>query len=190
MAAYSQITVIGNLGGDPEVKTAGKSDICTFSVAVNKKRQGKDVTQWYRAVIFNEKLIDVADKYLRKGDPVMIAGDHSPSEWEDRDGKSRTTEEVLVFSLQLLGQASDGAGTARRDDRGGRSDRRDDRGRDDRAGRDDRRGGRNDRSDDRRTARDDRGGGRGRDRDDDDDKGSRGRRDDGKSQIDDDSIPF
>jgi single-strand DNA-binding protein len=185
MVAYAHITVAGNVGADPETRKAGRNDVCSFSVAVNRKVGGEDKTNWFRAVIWNERLIEVAEKYVKKGDPILIAGDINIAEWEGRDGKM-TTVEVNVFQLQLLGQREGAGGSDRRG-----SDRRDDRG----GGRDDRGRGRDD--DRRGGGRDDRRASNGRDRDDrgrDDDRrgGGRDERGGGRQQDDDlnDAIPF
>lgn len=175
MPSRAHIEVTGNVGGDPEIRKVTNGEVCNFSIAVNKRVQNEDVTLWFRAVIFYDKLIDVVEKYVKKGDPIQVAGEFVTSEWEDREGKNRTTLEILVRDLVLISTPAGGA-----DDRRGRSDSRgDERGR---GGRDDRGRGRedqrNDRGSDRRAGgRDDRGGrDNGRDRGGRDERG-RGDRD-------------
>src|SRR5215831_13176112 len=187
---------IGFVGGDPETRRTNNGEVINFSVGITDQFSGgrdRDrETTWFRCFTFNEKLIDVIDKYVRKGDPVGFTGKLSLREWEGDDGKTRSSLECMVFDVQLLTRASD-------DDRGG--DRRDGRQRDSRGGD---RG--SDRGGERGRDRDDRGRGgdrddRGRDtrsasggRDRDDDRGRDGGRGSSRStQADrdlDDEIPF
>jgi single-strand DNA-binding protein len=177
MAGMAYIQVIGNVGQDPETRQAGRSDVCSFTVAVNKPGGGRDrdeVTIWFRCNVWGregEGLMGVVDKYVQKGKQVAVHGDLAMNEWEDRDGNKRTTAEVTVRGLTLLG--------GRDDDGGGRS-----------RGRDDDRSYRGER--DRRSSRDDRRASNGRDRDDDDRRGGRGGgRGGSQSGRDlDDEIPF
>lgn len=212
MGSSASGTIIGNLGSDPETFRAGQGDVCNFSIAVNRRgKDNQDEVDWYRAVTFHDGTIKVAMDYLKKGDPVAVNGRLQLQKWEDRDGVERTTVEILISQLTLIGppgggdRGGGGGGRARDDARGGDRDR-------DRGGRDrdaDRgRGGRDDRGSDRdRGASSARGGGRGRDddrggrdrgRDDDRDRdrgaSSRGRDDDrgggGRRGDLDDEVPF
>ena len=157
MAGSAYIHVVGNVGADPEVREAGRSDICSFRIAVNTRGRDRDeVTTWYEANVWGTKgqgLLDVADQYVRKGMQISVHGDLTLRVWSDRDGKERTTPSINVRGL-VLGSGGDDRdrGRDRGGDRGGDRDRgrgredrdrgrergRDDRSRDDR-GRDDRR---------------------------------------------------
>ena len=93
--SYNEATVIGNLGRDPEVRTSqnGGSRIASFSVATsetwNDKATGerKDKTQWHRISVFNERLVDLVEKHLKKGSKVMIKGQIEST--GSSDGESR-----------------------------------------------------------------------------------------------------
>lgn len=201
MGSYAQITIVGNVGGDPEFRRTNNGELCTFSLAVNRKRGNEEFTDWYRCISFFDRQNEFIEKYVKKGSHIIIGGEPAHNKWEDNDGNERTTFEVRIERLQLDDPKPDGAGNGRDADRGARDRGRD---RDDRGragtGRDDRSGGRDDRSSARaggRDARDDQGRGRderGRGRDDrsrDDQAGGRGG---GKSKqynddID-DEIPF
>ena len=72
--SVNKVILVGNLGKDPEVRMSQEgSKIVTFSLATSEQwrdresQEKKERTEWHRVVIFNEKLADVADKYLRKG---------------------------------------------------------------------------------------------------------------------------
>jgi single-strand DNA-binding protein len=176
MAGSAFIHVIGNVGQDPETRQVGRSDVCSFSIAVNRPggRDRDDVTMWFRCNVWGregEGLMSVVDKYVQKGKQVAVGGDFTISEYEGRDGDKRTSNEIYVRAVTLLG--------SRDDDGGGRS-----------RGRDDDRSYRGER--DRRSSRDDRRASNGRDRDDDDRRGGRGGgRGGSQSGRDlDDEIPF
>lgn len=208
---YAVVSLTGHVGSDPELRKAGTADVIQFSLAVNRKRGREEFTDWYRCLSFQDGLIDVIEKYIKKGQRVSVSGELAQQKWEDRDRVEKTTMEVLIYKLDL-GDPPSGGG--RGDDRGGRDARGGDRGRDDRGSRDrgrDDRGGRDaprggGREDDRR-GRDDRGGrdaprggrdddrrGGGREDDRRDDRRSAAAADDrrpaGGTRVEDDEIPF
>jgi single-strand DNA-binding protein len=101
--SVNKVILVGNLGKDPEVRTmqsGGKS--VSFSVATsetwNDKASGdrKEKTQWHRVVIFNERLGEVAEKYLKKGAKVYIEGALESRKFTDKDGAEREITEVVL----------------------------------------------------------------------------------------------
>lgn len=119
MASVNKVILIGNLGRDPEIRTmqnGGK--VCNMTVATSEswkdKASGerKERTEWNRVVVFNERLSEVAEKYLRKGSRVYIEGALQTREWTDKDGAKRYTTEVVVQQfrgeLVLLDSKRDG----------------------------------------------------------------------------------
>ena len=101
--SVNKVILVGNLGKDPEARTmqsGGKS--VSFSVATsetwNDKASGdrKEKTQWHRVVIFNERLGEVAEKYLRKGAKVYIEGALESRKYTDKDGAEREITEVVL----------------------------------------------------------------------------------------------
>ncbi len=119
---------IGNLGRDPEVRTTQSgTTIVHLSLGVTDKWKSKDgerkeKTEWVRVVIFNEKLAEVAEKYLRKGSRVFIAGAMSTRKWTDKSGVEKYTTEIVLQSyrgeLVMLGEPQ-GATGQRGDDGNG-----------------------------------------------------------------------
>ena len=90
----------------------------------------KERTEWHRVVIFNEKLAEVAQKYVRKGSKVYVEGQLSTRKWTDQSGQERYTTEVVIprfgGALTMLdgrsgggGEAGAGAGAGMDDDMGG-----------------------------------------------------------------------
>ena len=101
--SVNKVILIGNLGRDPEVKSMqdGRS-LVNMSVATSetwRDRQSgerKERTEWHRVVIFNDKLAEVAQKFLRKGAKVYLEGQLTTRKWTDQSGQERYTTEVVV----------------------------------------------------------------------------------------------
>lgn len=101
--SVNKVILIGNLGKDPEVRNAQDgSKIVSFSVATSEtwkdKQSGerKDRTEWHRVVLFNDRLGDVAEKYLRKGSKVYIEGSLQTRKWTDSNNVERYSTEVVL----------------------------------------------------------------------------------------------
>lgn len=96
------VTLIGNLGKDPETKqlSTGQS-LTTFSLATTHKYKDQKHTEWHTVKIFG-KLADVASQYLNKGDKVAVVGRIHYNNWEDQEGARRSTTEILVTEMEML----------------------------------------------------------------------------------------
>lgn len=119
MSGVNRAIIVGNLGGDPEVRrTQDGRPIVSFSVATSDtwrdKATGerKENTQWHRIVIFSEPLCKVAEQYLKKGSKVYLEGKMQTRDWEHTDGSKRYVTEVVLqafhSNLQLLDRAGGG----------------------------------------------------------------------------------
>lgn len=104
----NRVTLIGNLGADPEVRnTTGGSSVTNIKVATSEtwkdKQTGerKEQTEWHRVVFFG-KLAEIAGEYLRKGSKVYIEGRLQTRKWQDRDGNDRYTTEIVANDMQML----------------------------------------------------------------------------------------
>ena len=151
--SVNKVILIGNLGRDPEVRhTQAGGLIVQLSVATSEnwrdKASGarKERTEWHRVVIFNERLAEVAQKYLKKGAKVYLEGQLQTRKWTDKDGAEKYTTEVVVprfnGTLTMLdgrsggggggdaggydGGMDDGGGSAPAPTRGGKGDLDDD----------------------------------------------------------------
>ena len=108
MASLNKMTIIGNLGADPEVRYLdGGTVVATFNVATTEKytsRNGEKVeqTEWFRVELWNEQA-KVAEKYLKKGNSVYVEGRLRTELWTDKEGKERTSLKVRANIMQLLG---------------------------------------------------------------------------------------
>ena len=113
MASVNKVTLIGNLGRDPETRyTADGSAITNFSIATTERWKDKasgemkEATEWHRITCFN-RLAEIAGEYLKKGSPVYVEGSLTTRKWTDKDGVERYTTEIKAQSMQFLGQRPD-----------------------------------------------------------------------------------
>jgi single-strand DNA-binding protein len=119
MAGLNKVMLIGNLGKDPEMKTLDNgAKIATFPLATSETYKDKEgnrqtKTEWHNLVLWRG-LADVAESYLHKGSQVYLEGRLSTRKWEDKEGNTRYTTEVIGDNLVLLNRANDQqqAGTA------------------------------------------------------------------------------
>ena len=121
--SVNKVILVGNLGRDPEVRFAQSgSKIVNMSVATSEswkdKTSGerKEKTEWHRVVIFNERLADVAEKYLKKGSKVYLEGALQTRKWTDKEGAEKYTTEVVIDrfrgELTMLDTKGGGGGYA------------------------------------------------------------------------------
>lgn len=123
MAALNEVSLIGNLGRDPEMRhTQNGTAVCNFSIATNesyKNKDGENVerVEWHRIVAW-QKLAEICDQYLHKGKQVYIRGRLQTRDWEDKDGAKRYTTEIVAQRMLMLGSKSDDSGGSRSADPG------------------------------------------------------------------------
>lgn len=110
-ASLNKVILIGNLGRDPETRTLESGTVmCRFSIATTetyKNKQGEKIshTEWHNIVLWRN-LAEVADKYLHKGDKVLIEGRMRSRSWEDKEsGQMRYITEILADQMQMMGTA-------------------------------------------------------------------------------------
>jgi len=103
MPNYQKTIVVGHMGKDPETRFMPNGDpVCNFSVAYTEKYSGKESTTWFNCVAF-KKTAEVAEQYLKKGNPVLVEGRIQEDEWTDKDGAKRRSWKLIVDRLQLMG---------------------------------------------------------------------------------------
>jgi single-strand DNA-binding protein len=101
--SVNKVILVGNLGRDPEVRTTQSGmKVVNLRVATseswNDKASGErqERTEWHSVVIMNDRLAEVAEKYLRKGSKVYLEGKLQTRKWTDQSGQDRYTTEVLL----------------------------------------------------------------------------------------------
>ena len=126
----NRATLIGRLGGDPEVKTLDSGGrVVSFSLATSEgwkdKATGerKERTQWHRVVIWNENVGKIVEKWLVKGAKCLVEGSIESREYKDRDGAKRNITEIVLRGFDskviLLSDKSSGKGGHETEQRSG-----------------------------------------------------------------------
>jgi single-strand DNA-binding protein len=110
---YQQITLVGNLGNDPEMRyTPSGVPVASFNLAVNKswvnqEGQRQDKTLWFRVTAWR-KQAETVSQYLTKGRQVLVIGEIEEARpWTDRDGNQRASLEVTAQTIKFLGGRGD-----------------------------------------------------------------------------------
>lgn len=120
--SVNKVILIGRLGRDPEVRTTNSDQkVVNLSVATEESWKDKNSgerqkkTEWHRVVIWNERLADVAEKYLAKGALVYLEGQLQTRKWTDKDGVEKYSTEVVLQrfrgELTMLGGKGGGEGS-------------------------------------------------------------------------------
>lgn len=101
--SVNKVILIGNLGKDPDVRsTSSGGRFASFSIATSTKYRNKetqqleDKTEWHRVIVFNEKLADICEKYIKKGSKIYLEGQLQTRKWTDNNGVEKYTTEVVV----------------------------------------------------------------------------------------------
>ena len=115
--SVNKVILLGNLGRDPEIRSmqSGKK-MASFSIATSKRwkdrntQEQKENTSWHNIVVFNEGLVDVIEKYVKKGSKIYVEGELSTRKYQDNDGNDRYTTEVILqgynSNLTMLGSGN------------------------------------------------------------------------------------
>lgn len=102
MAGVNKVILLGRLGRDPEVRNFQNGGrVVNLRLATSeryKDREGnqQERTEWHSVAIFNEKLGEIAEKYLRKGSEVYVEGQLETRKWQDQSGQDRYSTEIVL----------------------------------------------------------------------------------------------
>lgn len=117
MPSVNKVFILGALGRDPETRfTSTNLQITSFSVATSTFRKGEDgerkeETEWHRITTIG-RTAEVAQTYLSKGSKVFVEGHLRTRKWENKEGKTQYSTEIVADNLQLLDKKSDRPGQA------------------------------------------------------------------------------
>ncbi len=105
--SINKVILIGNVGQDPAVKSFEGGKRASFSLATSETylgRNGEKVTQteWHNIIVWRA-LADVVDKYVKKGSQIYVEGKITNRSWEDNDGTTRHSTEIVAETIRLLG---------------------------------------------------------------------------------------
>ena len=104
----NKVILVGNVGKDPEVRHLDNGvAVASFSLATSETYKNKDGqkvtnTEWHNIVVWRG-LADVAEKYVKKGNPLYIEGKIRTRSWDDKDGNKRYITEIIADNMQMLG---------------------------------------------------------------------------------------
>jgi single-strand DNA-binding protein len=110
--SLNKVQLIGNLGADPELRsTTSGTRVATLSVATSRQWSGRDgqeqeKTEWHRVICW-DRLAEVCERYLKRGDRVYIEGSIEYRQWEGQDGQTRYTTEIRAREMIMLGGRGD-----------------------------------------------------------------------------------
>lgn len=115
MASLNKVTLIGNLGRDPEIRTFPSGDqVANVTIATTDKwrdkntGENKESTEWHR-IVFGGRLAEIVGQYLKKGSQVYVEGKLQTRKWTDQaSGQERYATEIRADSMQMLGGKSEG----------------------------------------------------------------------------------
>mgnify|MGYP001359870154 FL=1 len=103
VGSVNKVILLGNIGKDPDVKAMQSgSKLATFSIATSKRwkdkqtQEFKDKTEWHRVVVFGDGLVDIVEKYVKKGSKIYIEGELQTRKWADQQGNDRYTTEIVL----------------------------------------------------------------------------------------------
>jgi single-strand DNA-binding protein len=101
--SVNKVILVGNLGKDPEIRSTNDgTKVASLTVATSENwkdratGEKRERTEWHRVVIFNDRLVDVAERFLKKGAKVYLEGALQTRKWTDNSGQERYTTEVVL----------------------------------------------------------------------------------------------
>jgi len=103
VGSVNKVILLGNLGRDPEIRSMQSgSKMASFSIATSKRwkdkntQEQKEKTSWHNVVVFGEGLVNIVEKYVKKGSKIFIEGELQTRKWQDQDGNDKYTTEVIL----------------------------------------------------------------------------------------------
>lgn len=113
MKGLNKVTLIGNLGNDPNIQTLeGNTKVAKFSLATSESfrdsnEQNQTITDWHNIVLWRG-LAEIAEKYLHKGSLVYVEGKLKTRNYDDKDGQKKYVTEIVAEQLLLLDKKPNG----------------------------------------------------------------------------------
>lgn len=101
MSSLNQVYLLGRIGQEPKVSTSSSgTTIANMSLATSRKYQDKEEVQWHSVTAFG-KAAEFAQKYIHKGDCVLVIGEIKYSKFTNQKGEERFMTNILVSNIQL-----------------------------------------------------------------------------------------
>ena len=103
VGSVNKVILLGNIGNNPDIRAMQNgSKLASFSIATSKRwkdkstQEYKDKTEWHKVVAFGDGLVDIIEKYVKKGSKIYIEGEIQTRKWQDQEGKDRYTTEIIL----------------------------------------------------------------------------------------------
>ena len=103
VGSVNKVILLGNLGRDPDIRSMQSGNkMASFSIATSKRwkdkstQEQREKTSWHNIVVFGEGLVDIVEKYVKKGSKIYIEGELQTRKWQDQDGNDKYTTEVIL----------------------------------------------------------------------------------------------
>jgi len=103
VGSVNKVILLGNLGKDPDIRSMQSgSKMAAFSIATSKRwkdrntQEQKEKTSWHNIVVFGDGLVDIVEKYVKKGSKIYVEGELQTRKWQDKDGNDKYTTEVIL----------------------------------------------------------------------------------------------
>ena len=115
VGSVNKVILLGNLGRDPEIRSMQSgSKMASFSIATSKRwkdrntQEQKEKTSWHNIVVFGDGLVDIVEKYVKKGSKIYVEGELQTRKWQDKSGQDHYTTEIIVSGFNGVLQMLDG----------------------------------------------------------------------------------
>ena len=103
VGSVNKVILLGNLGRDPDIRSMQSGNkMASFSMATSKRwkdkatQEQREKTSWHNVVVFGEGLVDIVEKYVKKGSKIYLEGELQTRKWQDQDGNDKYTTEVII----------------------------------------------------------------------------------------------
>ncbi len=103
VGSVNKVILLGNLGRDPEIRSMQSGNrMASFSLATSKRwkdkstQEQREKTSWHNIVVFGEGLVDIIEKYVKKGSKIYLEGELQTRKWQDSEGNDKYTTEVIL----------------------------------------------------------------------------------------------
>lgn len=122
--SLNKVMLIGNVGRDPEIRAMSSGDkVANLSLATSErwkdKNSGeqKEKTEWHRVTVWDDQIVGVIERYVKKGDKIYVEGELQTRKWTDQSGAEKYSTEVVLQKfrgkLTMLGGAGVGQSSGR-----------------------------------------------------------------------------
>lgn len=107
MSSLNRVTLIGRMGKDPEQRaTQTGTAVTNFTLATSEKYNGEEKTEWHNLVAF-KKQAELIAQYCRKGSQIYLEGKLQTRKWQDKEGQTRYSTEIVVYNFVFLDSKGD-----------------------------------------------------------------------------------